>query len=394
MKLKILSLSLFFFQVVYAQWISLRPMPTPRQEMPAVLVNRKIYIIGGITTNLLEGFVTKKIEVYDISSNIWKALKDMPAQRHHAAIATIQNKIYVIGGFDNVDFNPVNTLFVYDIQNDNWSQAQKLPIKSGAGDAVTFNNKIYFFGGANKQHTLDTSLMYDPFTNSWTVLQPMPTPREHIAVTVIDSLIYITAGRGSTDADKLLQIYDPKTNTWTNGTPLRTPRSGSDAVTHDHKMYVLGGEGNRAFNEFEEYDPLINSWDSFPRMLHARHGLGCVVLNDTLYAIGGATQPGFAPCAFNDAFVFNSIPTRLLFNKTNKLEVYWQNENELILKIPTLKNTGILSVYNSEGILMYKKEIVLHQPVFIETNMWHLGWYLYSLLIDEELFISPLISGR
>src|SRR4051812_22414683 len=118
MKFRLLFLILFSFTGATAQWITLKPMPTARQELPAVLVDGKIYMTGGITTNLLEGFVTKKLEVYDIHSNTWKSAKDMPWPRHHHAIAAIGKKIYVIGGYDNVDFNPVNTVFIYDIQTD------------------------------------------------------------------------------------------------------------------------------------------------------------------------------------------------------------------------------------------------------------------------------------
>jgi len=71
------------------------------------------------------------------------------------AVATTDNRIYIIGGFDG--FNYLNTVEVYNPSIGEFDNSVAFPAiseaKSGAG-AVVIGNKLYVIGGYTAQDTV------------------------------------------------------------------------------------------------------------------------------------------------------------------------------------------------------------------------------------------------
>ena len=66
------------------KWIPLAPMPTARQEVAVAEVNGRIFVIGGFGSDS-EAVAT--VEVYDPASDRWETRTPLPAPTHHAAAA-------------------------------------------------------------------------------------------------------------------------------------------------------------------------------------------------------------------------------------------------------------------------------------------------------------------
>jgi hypothetical protein len=76
------------------KWIEKAPLPTPRSGITASVVNYRIYVFGGEST---EGTFDTN-EMYDPAADLWQTLQLMPTARHGLGSTVVDGKIYVIAG--------------------------------------------------------------------------------------------------------------------------------------------------------------------------------------------------------------------------------------------------------------------------------------------------------
>lgn len=76
------------------QWESRAPMPTPRSGHGAVLLNGRIWCMGGEET----GKVFGQLESYDPASDSWTSHAPMMTPRHGLGAAVLDGRIHVAGG--------------------------------------------------------------------------------------------------------------------------------------------------------------------------------------------------------------------------------------------------------------------------------------------------------
>jgi N-acetylneuraminic acid mutarotase len=290
-------------------WTAVAPMPTPRTEVTAAVLNNDIYVIGGFDEF---GQVTDTVEVYNIANNTWStAAAPLPEPLHHTAAASYNGKIYVVGGY-TAPWSPINNLFIYDPVQNNWQEGRTMPTARGALNVNFVNGTLYAIGGSSDR-PLDSNEAYDPSSDTWTSKALMPTARHHAGSAVVDGKIFVIGGRisGSLENVSVNEAYDPEQDRWiTDLEAMPSERSGIAAAAvigspaNSSNIYVFGGEEpSRTFNNNERYDVNTNTWTSEPPMPTARHGLAAVVIEeDKIYVIGGGPQPGLSVSSANEIF--------------------------------------------------------------------------------------------
>ena len=284
-------------------WMVGSPMPNPRTEVTAESLNNTLYVIGGFTE---DGKITNLVERYNVSSNSWdKNIKPLPIPLHHASSATDGDRLYVIGGYTG-DWIPSNKMFIYDSNTNNWTIGPFMPTERGSPVSDFVDGKLYVIGGDSYDNSLSTVETYDPATGNWTSLTSMPTARHHAASAVVDEEIYVIGGRiaGSLLNVDIVEKYNPKLDKWTiDINPMPSKRSGIGAISLYGSIYVLGGEQNQGtFNNNERYDPETNTWSLELPMPTARHGLGIVSIDDKIFAVGGGPHPGLTITGQNEIY--------------------------------------------------------------------------------------------
>jgi N-acetylneuraminic acid mutarotase len=121
--------------------------------LAAASANGKIYAIGGIgwAGNTYPGPITDAVSVYDTTrpDQGWLSVSNLPAPRAYLAAASLNGKIYAIGGFDGT--NVQSTVFVYDPSHptQGWLTVSSLPGPRGRLAAASLNGKIYAIGGGD-----------------------------------------------------------------------------------------------------------------------------------------------------------------------------------------------------------------------------------------------------
>ena len=138
-------------------WTKRADMPTRRRAVKAVVIRDTLYAIGGSgwpPAGAGGPFLTT-IEVYEPRINRWTKRPDMPNLRTVFFSVVIDEKIYLIGGLRVGDGHPV-PVEVYDPATERWRVVSAKPtVKSPFGVAAV-NGKIYIFGGKTEDRELSS----------------------------------------------------------------------------------------------------------------------------------------------------------------------------------------------------------------------------------------------
>ena len=305
-------------------WRTAAPAPTKRTEVAVAALDGKIYVVGGFEKpslgNVLNFAITPSVEMYDPATDRWASKAPLPVGLHHVGIGVAGGRLYVIGGYSKSGlsvWNPVATVYAYDPLTDSWTERAPMPTARGALSITEHDGKLYAIGGYDRKGNNPQVEVYDPLHNLWTTAAPMPTPRDHLAAATIAGKIYAIGGRIDGDYSRNLTVterYDPATDRWMRVADLPTARSGIAAAVVGGKIFVFGGEGAAGtFNENEVYDPVRDIWQRMAPMPTARHGLGSAVMLGRIYVISGGPIPGGSFSDLNEVFIPPSAST----SKTN-----------------------------------------------------------------------------
>ena len=262
-------------------------MPTPRSDFGIAVVQNKIYCIGGMRYYSYaghgEGILCAVNEVYDPLTDEWENKTSMPTTRQRPIANVVDGKIYLMGGFQYRDLPPPRTTItldineVYDPESDSWTTKTPIPTITANPASVTVDNKIYVISGFQS----NLNQIYDPQSDTWSQGTPILTT---VALAgagattgeMAPKCIYVLGGYTSYDEVSLNQIYDPQIDTWTSGEPMPTARYSFGLAVVNDTLYAIGGSSKnlnvRYYDQNEKYIPFgyipeFPSWTILPLFL-------------------------------------------------------------------------------------------------------------------------------
>jgi N-acetylneuraminic acid mutarotase len=188
-------------------------MPNKRMKHTAATVNGKIYVIGGVLNNESGPRITTGlVEAYDPVTDSWETKTSMPTPRSDPKIAVVDGKIYVLGGW-----YPSPTYNFYDSMMDEVEE-------------------------------------YNPSTDSWNTKTPLPTKRRSPASGVVNGEIYVIGG-SAYDLYSLNEKFNPLTDTWLLKSPMPVSGDCTSGIAINDKIYVIGAASPQTIYE---YDPALD----------------------------------------------------------------------------------------------------------------------------------------
>jgi N-acetylneuraminic acid mutarotase len=292
-------------------WSTKAPMPTARVDTNAVVLDGKIYVIGGTLGK--EPFTAN--EEYDPATDRWRARAPMPAGIHHQGLAVVNGKIYAFGGFTlPAHGGPVDVALEYDPKADSWRTLPKLSSLRASPSAVALGGKIHIIGGRGPDAvTLPTHEVFDPATEQYSVRAPLPKGRDHAGLIVVAGKIHAIGGRllGPDTNQTFHDVYDPATDAWTPAAPLLTARSSFGLTEYRGMILVVGGENEimgpaGAYKENEGYDLKTGQWVKLAPLPGGRHAMGTATVGAAAYFAGGGTTRG--PLAGTNELLVFTLP--------------------------------------------------------------------------------------
>ena len=219
------------------QWVKWDSKPTAVSDVQAAVIGNKIYVPGG---RLGDGQITNVFEAYDPQNNRWATLKPLPQPRSGYALATVEGKLYLFGGWDGATYRA--EVWQYNPDQDAWSERTPMPTARAFAGAAALEGQIYVVGGEGKSGALTVNERYSPSNDGagspWATQQPLLAPRSHIAVTAANGRLFVVGGAGSNNQ---LFVYS---NSWQpQAIPLGALRDLRAQIVGD-KLYILGGQGD------------------------------------------------------------------------------------------------------------------------------------------------------
>jgi hypothetical protein len=303
----------------FGRWETLTPATIKRTEVAAAAIGEKIYLVGGfsepswydVLLNLFfkrPGIIaTDAVEEYDTTLDLWRLRAPLPIPVHHASVATVTNRLYVVGGLIQWPPGRSARVFAYDPTTNSWSERTPMPTPRGALGLAEYKGKLFAIGGIGTNGNSAAVEMYDPVTDTWMPRATLPTPRDHLAVATSNQRIYAIGGRVGGDFNQNLtsvEAYDPVADRWERVADLPTPRSGIAAGVIDDIIYVVGGEsGQTTFDLNHAYFPKTDHWERRASLPTSRHGLGVVSVHGRLYVLSGGPSPGATYTNANEVFI-------------------------------------------------------------------------------------------
>jgi len=281
------------------QWTTGSDMPVPSGWGTSVVLDNKIYVIGGGTDNRA---LVEKLQVYDPVTDQWDLSKSTPLYPRYAQGAcTVNGKIYVFGGAIEYPGPVYDNIQVYDPETNIWKDHGTMTSPRDAFSTVAYDGKIYLLGGETNEPSSNADILdlveaFDPETDSWETLAPMPSPRAYFSACVVNGKIYAIGGLHKFPFPGLNTIfeYDPVADTWKEKQPLKMGRYGISTCVFDGKIFCLGGNpldlASDGSSSVEVYDPVLDSVYQATNMKYIRYVATAGVIDGKIYVMGGCND--------------------------------------------------------------------------------------------------------
>jgi N-acetylneuraminic acid mutarotase len=260
-----------------------------------------------------------------LAKGTWTMLPSMLAPQNEAAVAVIDGRIYVMGGFGPGSDAPITRVQVFDVARNQWSEGTPLPEPMHHHGAAVVGGKIYLVGGFHepfaKRIPIDHTWMFDPATKQWSTRAPLPAPRGALVVGAIGNLIYAAGGEHNRPAGKPVPqgappayepvadfaVYDTGADHWTVLPSMKVARDHAYVGVINNHFYVVGGRDRPKYDisTVEDYDPAARSWSERAPMPTGRSGGHASVLGGQLYVFGGEGNPASPLGVYDEVEAFN-----------------------------------------------------------------------------------------
>ncbi|XP_041714181.1 kelch-like protein 31 [Coregonus clupeaformis] len=168
------------------QWQMKAPMEIPRCCHASSVIDGKILVSGGYINNAYSRAVCS----YNPSTDMWQDKNSLSSPRGWHSTATVGDRAYVIGGSqlggrgERVDVLAVEC---FNPHNGQWSYSAPLNTGVSTAGIVSMNNKIYLLGGWNEVEKKYKKCIqvYNPDLNVWTEDDELPEATVGISCCVV-----------------------------------------------------------------------------------------------------------------------------------------------------------------------------------------------------------------
>ena len=252
------------FNLLTRTWTSLAVLPKPLEGGVLSAIGDNIYLFGGAVMS--GGAITSysaDLYKYDIANNSWVLLSTSPlGGRRLFPGGVIGNKLYYFGGWNGTQLARVES---YDVTTNTWTTLPNLPGIRHGHCAVSDGQKIYIFAGLTNGggSVMNDVLVFDPSVSqtavALAVTGTLPTVRCYSGVCVDKGILYIYGGfsdgnGGGTRNDA--SYLDLTTKVWQklNLTGYAAAGRAAPAYTYwNGEFHLLGGVTANAASRFTEH---------------------------------------------------------------------------------------------------------------------------------------------
>ena len=279
-------------------------LPVARTEVSGAGWLGRIVVVGGLTA---DGAATDRVDLYDPGSDRWEPGPSLPRALHHAGLAVVGDRVYVVGGYTNEDGRWVAQSRVSSLGRGEpaWRDEPPLTLARGGLALAATDDHLVAIGGTTATAVTRTTEVLTPGRpGGWRPGTDLSEERDHLAGASAGGRVYAVAGRvGGLDTNLgTVESWDPSAGgAWRAEPRLNDTRGGTSAAQASGKVCVAGGEepaGTIASVECLAGD----RWERVARLSVPRHGLAVAGLEGRLHVIGGGPRPGLFVSSAHEVF--------------------------------------------------------------------------------------------
>ena len=191
-------------------WEIISHMQLPRRGLKTVVVDNRIYAIGGYSGVFLRSTEYASVKP-DGSLSEWTLdPHEANMDRYIHSVASINNRIYLLGGHvqhsDEISYGDVETARINSSGAlSDWEiEPSKLLQARFIASAFALDHWLYMLGGHNGGTRLNTVEFAQVFNNghvgNWSTTSSLNTPRSAAATAVFGKFVYVLGGMGDYSA--------------------------------------------------------------------------------------------------------------------------------------------------------------------------------------------------
>ncbi len=290
------------------EWKQLPDMPIEKWEAGTVVLDDKLYMMGGYTA----GVKSSKISyTYAPKDGTWTRIQDLPSGISHMNMILDGRTIWYAGGYkDGYKGHCISEVWSYDIDNDRFTIAPILPEPRGGGGLAIVGRDMHFISGIKSDRDTDAFehwvLNLDDWAKgsaTWEDAAPIPDARNQFSCVVLNGKIYAIGGQYHHDKAQLDQsrtdIYDPKMDKWSAGPELPKGHSHAEGGTFVYKdtIYMVGGHTTPKGGT-KSIDPDIlmlkegGEWELLGKLPYPLSSPAACIIDGKMYVGGGSKNGG------------------------------------------------------------------------------------------------------
>ena len=181
------------------QWKDYSEMPTARCYATAVGYHSMLIVVGGGIKVKGKWTRSSTTELLDTINGCWCTCNNLPSPHQLMKAVIMNDKLYLLGGYDE-DLKPSPQVFVASLDNLsthqlNWQSTSNTPW-CGSAPVVLYNKFLLTVGGYQQSITSEVNV-FNLSTGQWKHLKNIPAARSRVAVVGVADNIIVIGGRTS-----------------------------------------------------------------------------------------------------------------------------------------------------------------------------------------------------
>ncbi|XP_004628874.1 kelch repeat and BTB domain-containing protein 13 [Octodon degus] len=254
---------------------------------------RPSYYVALSTHTPAPGFLEDKSRTMcylDEEEDAWRTLAALPleASTMLAGVATLGNKLYIVGGVRGASKEVVELGFCYDPDRGTWNEFPS-PHQPRYDLALAgFDGCLYAIGGEFQRTPVSSVERYDPATGCWSFVADLPQPAAGVPCAQARGRLFVCLWRPA-DTTTIVE-YVARTDAWQPVAQLRRPQSyGHCMVAHRDSLYVVrnGPSDDFLHCAIDCLNLVTGQWTALPgQFVNSKGALfTAVVRGDTVYTV-------------------------------------------------------------------------------------------------------------
>jgi len=225
----------------------------------------KLYFLGGEQN--------WQLTWYDIETNKWGVEQGIPPGRLLSGGVVVNNKLYLVGGVSIEDWDGLRggtgqvvtspCVDCYSMETRQWEQITEMDSSRSSPAVVVVDGKIWVFGGQKKRDMLQSCCCYDPESDSWTDVADLPDKFAYFSCLVVGKLVWVMGGMSQDyKCRSTTYIFNTVDGSWKAGPSLNKQRKGAFSFCYNGKIYICGGtqDGMQYLDTTEILDSERGKW--------------------------------------------------------------------------------------------------------------------------------------